>query len=73
MCHIFPVSGSPLPVPIYIGRRTDHINLQAEVIESGMKELSHMVGHEWRDESLEILSSQSNRLADATFIKSGEA
>ena len=48
MCHIFTVSGSSLPVPIFIGRWIDHINLQAGVIESGMKMFSHMVGHEWQ-------------------------
>ena len=48
MCHIFPVSGSSLPVPIFIGRRFDQIILQAEVMESGMKVLPHMVGHEWQ-------------------------
>ena len=37
MCHIFQVSGSSLPVPIFIGRWIDHINLQAEVTKSGMK------------------------------------
>ena len=37
MCHIFTVSGSSLPVPIFIGRWIDHINLQAEVTKSGMK------------------------------------
>ena len=37
MCHIFQVSGSSLPVPIFIGWWIDHINLQAEVKESGMK------------------------------------
>jgi hypothetical protein len=42
MCHIFTVSGSSLPVPIFIGRWIDHINLQAEVKISGMKALSHM-------------------------------
>ena len=31
MCHVLTVSGSSLPVPIYIGRQTDHIILQAEV------------------------------------------
>ena len=48
MCHIFTVSGSSLPVPIFIGRWIDHINLQAEVMESGMKTFPHMVGHEWQ-------------------------
>ena len=47
MCHIFQVSGSSLPVSIFIGRWIDHINLQAEVMESGMKMFPHMVGHEW--------------------------
>ena len=37
MCHIFQVSGSSLPVPIFIGRWIDHINLQAKVTKSGMK------------------------------------
>ena len=37
MCHIFQVSGSSLPVPIFIGRWIDHINLQAGVTKSGMK------------------------------------
>ena len=37
MCHVFTVSGSSLPVPIFIGRWIDHINLQAEVTKSGMK------------------------------------
>ena len=48
MCHIFPVSGSSLPVPIFIGRRFDQIILQAEVMESGMKVFPQMVGHEWQ-------------------------
>ena len=48
MCHIFQVSGSSLPVPIFIGRRIDHINLQAEVKESGTQVFPHMVGHEWQ-------------------------
>ncbi len=73
MCHIFQVSGSALPVPIYIGRRTDHIILQAEVTQSGMKTLSHMVGHELQCRYQRIISSQANRLADATFSKSWEA
>lgn len=47
VCHIFTVSGSSLPVSIFIGRWIDHINLQAEVMESGMKMFPHMVGHEW--------------------------
>lgn len=47
MCHIFTVSGSSLPVPIFIGRWIDQINLQAEVMESSMKAVPHMVGHEW--------------------------
>ena len=47
MCHIFTVSGSSLPVPIFIGRWIDHINLQAEVKESGTKMFPHMVVHEW--------------------------
>jgi len=47
MCHIFQVSGSSLPVPIFIGRWIDQINLQAEVTESGMKMFPHMVDHEW--------------------------
>ena len=34
---IFQISGSSLPVPIFIGRRIDQINLQAEVTKSGMK------------------------------------
>lgn len=46
-CHIKQASGSSLPVPIFIGRWTDHINLQAEVTKSGMKMFPHMVGHEW--------------------------
>ena len=58
MCHIFQVSGSSLPVPIFIGRWTDHINLQAEVMESGMKVFPHMVGHEWQ------------RLISGNFIQS---
>ena len=37
MCHIFPVSGSSLPVSISIERWADHINLQAEVKVSGIK------------------------------------
>ena len=37
MCHVFTVSGSSLPVPIFIGRWIDHINLQAKVTKSGMK------------------------------------
>ena len=37
MCHVFTVSGSSLPVPIFIERWIDHINLQAEVTKSGMK------------------------------------
>ena len=48
MCHVFTVSGSSLPVPIFIGRWIDHINLQAEVGISGTKEPPHMVGHEWQ-------------------------
>ena len=47
MCHIFQISGSSLPVPIFIGRRIDQINLQAGVTKSGMKKFPHMVGHEW--------------------------
>ena len=73
MCHVFTVSGSSLPVPIFIGRWTYHIILQAEVTESGMKELSHMVGHEFQCRYQRIISSQANRLADATFSKSWEA
>ena len=73
MCHVFTVSGSSLPVPIFIGRRTDHIILQAEVTESGMKALSHMVGHECLCRYHRIISSRANRLADATFSKSWEA
>ena len=73
MCHILTVSGSSLPVPIFIGRWTYHIILQAEVTESGMKELSHMVGHEFQCRYQRIISSQANRLADATFSKSWEA
>ena len=48
VCHVFTVSGSSLPVPIFIGRRFDQIILQAEVMESGMKVFPHMVGHEWQ-------------------------
>ena len=48
MCHVFTVSGSSLPVPIFIGRRFDQIILQAEVMESGMKVFPHMVGDEWQ-------------------------
>ena len=48
MCNIFTVSGSSLPVPIFIGRWIDHINLQAEVMKSGMKMFPHMVGYEWQ-------------------------
>ena len=73
MCHVLTVSGSSLPVPIFIGRWTYHIILQAEVTESGMKELSHMVGHEFQCRYQRIISSQANRLADATFSKSWEA
>ena len=58
MCHIFTVSGSSLPVPIFIGRRFDQIILQAEVMESGMKVFPHMVGHEWQ------------RLISGNFIQS---
>ena len=48
MCHIFTVSGSSLPVPIFIRRWIDHINLQAGVTKSGMKMFPHMVGYEWQ-------------------------
>ena len=58
MCHIFTVSGSSLPVPIFIGRRFDQIILQAEVMESGMKVFPHMIGHEWQ------------RLISGNFIQS---
>ena len=58
MCHMFQVSGSSLPVPIFIGRRFDQIILQAEVMESGMKVFPHMVGHEWQ------------RLISGNFIQS---
>ena len=58
MCHIFTVSGSSLPIPIFIGRRFDQIILQAEVMESGMKVFPQMVGHEWQ------------RLISGNFIQS---
>lgn len=57
MCHIFQVSGSSLPVPIFIGRWTDHINLQAEVAESGIKLFSHMAGYEYRSRYQRIISN----------------
>ena len=57
MCHIFQVSGSSLPVPIFIGRWTDHINLQAEVTVSGIKLFSHMAGHEFQSRYQRIISS----------------
>ena len=57
MCHVFTVSGSSLPVPIFIGRWTDHINLQAEVTVSGIKLFSHMAGHEYRSRYQRVISS----------------
>ena len=56
-CHIKQASGSSLPVPIFIGRWTDHINLQAEVTESGIKLFSHMAGHEFRSQHQRRISS----------------
>ena len=56
-CHIKQASGSSLPVPIIIGRWTDHINLQAEVAESGIKLFSHMAGYEYRNRYQRIISS----------------
>ena len=73
MCHIFTVSGSSLPVPIFIGRWIDHINLQAEVTVSGTEMPPTWSDMNRRQRHLIILSCQSNRLADATFSKSGEA
>ena len=73
MCHIFPVSGSSLPVSIVIERRVDHINLQAEVTVSGTEMPPTWSDMNRRQRHLRILSCQSNRLADATFSKSGEA
>ena len=72
-CHIKQASKSSLPVPIFIGRWTDQINLQAEVTESGIKLFSYMAGHEYRSRYQRIISSLSNRLADATSSKSGVA
>lgn len=56
-CHIKQASGSSLPVPIFIGRWTDHINLQAEVTVSGIKLFSHMAGHEYRSRYQRVISS----------------
>ena len=56
-CHIKQASGSSLPVPIFIRRWTDQINLQAEVTESGIKPFLHMAGHEYRSRYKRIISS----------------
>ena len=42
---------------IFIGRWTDHINLQAEVTVSGIKLFSHMAGHEYRSRYQRVISS----------------
>ena len=72
-CHVLTVEGSPLPAAIYIERWFDQVNLQAEVKISGTKVLSYLTGHELPVLQQRILSSQANRLADATFSKSCEA
>ena len=72
-CHVLTVVGSPLPAVICIERWADQVNLQAEVKISGTRVLSYLTGHEFPFQQPRILSSQSNRLADATFSKSCEA
>jgi len=68
-CHIKQASGSSLPVPIFIGRRTDQINLQAEVMESGMEVLSHMVGHKVLCRYLEVISSHTKSACRCHIFK----
>ena len=72
-CHVLTVVGSPLPAAICIERWVDQVNLQAEVKISGTRVLSYLTGHEFLFQQPRILSSQPNRLADATFSKSCEA
>ena len=72
-CHVLTVVGSPLPAAICIERWVDQVNLQAELKISGKRVLSYLTGHEFLFQQPRILSSQPNRLADATFSKSCEA
>ena len=72
-CHVLTVEGSPLPAAICIERWVDQVNLQAEVKISGTRVLAYLTGRELSVLQPRILSSQANRLADATFSKSCEA